>query len=83
MERASSSSGPAWEEGGRSEVARVDSPVLRRLEGGARWSSGVCVMSTLGREEGTAVLPCSSASLSPDGGSERSDEAGESAMLSI
>lgn len=38
-------------------------------------------MSTLGREEETAVLRLSSGSDSAEGGSERSDEAGESAML--
>lgn len=39
------------------------------------------VMSTLGRDEGTAVLRTSSPSDSTDGGSERSDEAGEEAMV--
>ena len=78
----SSSSAAGWEEASRSKlVEMVVGPVFRRFEGGARWSS-VWVMSTLGREEGTAVERCSSASLSTDGGSERSEEAGDEAMVS-
>ena len=59
---------------------RVDGPVFRRLDGGARWSSA-WVISTLGREDGTAVERCSSASLSTEGGSKRFDDAGEEAIV--
>lgn len=65
------------------KFAREEGPVFRRFAGGARWSASLFVMSTLGRDDGTAVLSWSSASLSTDGGSERSDDAGESAIVAV
>lgn len=76
-----SSSWSGCEEGARSKVTRDEGPVFRRLGGGARCSMSVLVMSTLGREEGTVVLSRSSLSDSTDGGSDKSDDGGESAIL--
>jgi hypothetical protein len=73
-----SSSSSGCEDGARS--APDDGTVLRRFDGGASRSESVCAMSTLGRDEGIAVLSWSSLSDSAEGGSERSEDAGESAM---